>query len=263
MAPRSFRNLALVVTLGAAATALADERRFTYVYEPDVLEDGAWELEQWLTLRSGHEEGRFRVLDFRTEVEYGITEDLTTALYVNGAYEDVEEDGESEKEFEFEGISSEWKYRFTSPIADALGTMVYLELSVGEHELELEEKFIFGKHYESFVWSANVGLEQEREEEDEEVEKEAILEITAGAAYIFSPHWSAGVELRNHRAFPGDYFDFSDEESHAWFLGPNLHYGGDRFWATLTVLPQLALGGGLDLEHHERIEVRAIAGVSF
>ena len=46
----------IVLTLLAGSLAVqtthADERRFTYVYEPEVLPKGAWEFEQWVTLRT-------------------------------------------------------------------------------------------------------------------------------------------------------------------------------------------------------------------
>ena len=47
--------LALAVAVGAtmATGAGADQRYFTYSYEPKVLPAGAIELEQWATMRNG------------------------------------------------------------------------------------------------------------------------------------------------------------------------------------------------------------------
>ncbi len=37
--------------------ARADEKRFTYSYEPETLPGGAWEFEQWITLRTQRTKG--------------------------------------------------------------------------------------------------------------------------------------------------------------------------------------------------------------
>src|SRR5512139_1261548 len=78
---------------GTAATSLValalqdDERRFTYVYEPETLPAGAMEFENWVTLRTqrtsdvGQE--NFNRWDLRQELEYGVTDRYTVALYLN------------------------------------------------------------------------------------------------------------------------------------------------------------------------------------
>src|SRR5438477_13207286 len=61
--------------------------------------------------------------------------------------------------------------------------------------------------------------------------------------------------------------DFSHRVADAWFVGPNVHYARGKWWATLTVLPQVHgspdTRDGLELEEHEKIEVRLIAGINF
>jgi len=46
-----------------------------------------------------------------------------------------------------------------------------------------------------------------------------------------------------------------------------VHYGTSKWWATLTVLPQVSgrpdEEDGLNFSEHERIEVRLIAGINF
>ena len=62
----------------------ADERAFTYSYEAvSVLPKGGVELEQWITYRAGKEDGRFTRWDLREEIEFGVTDRYTTALYLN------------------------------------------------------------------------------------------------------------------------------------------------------------------------------------
>ena len=48
-----FITPAILATCLASPSVPADERRFTYVYEPETLPAGAMEFENWVTLRTG------------------------------------------------------------------------------------------------------------------------------------------------------------------------------------------------------------------
>ena len=59
----------------------------------------------------------------------------------------------------------------------------------------------------------------------------------------------------------------SNQEHAAWFAGPTLHYGAQKWWATATLLPQIGGwphedGSKLHLDEHERIETRLKIGVN-
>lgn len=254
---------------GDPASAHADERKFGYVYEADVLPKGQAEFEQHITSRAGKDGGRYARWDFREEFEYGLAEKLTTALYLN--FEDEFSSGvdgreDSEGGLDFAGISSEWKYQLSSPYTDPVGVAVYFEATSDfAHEAELEEKLIFSKNWERWVAAVNLSVEQEWEYEDEESEKEGVLELTAGLSRKLTSQWSAGLEFRNHREFE-DSFAFEDEEHSAFFLGPNIAFASGDAWATLSVLPQIYGEGesakdDLVLDEHERVEIRLLVGV--
>src|SRR5689334_20893004 len=58
-------------------------RRFTYIYEATTAAPGPVEMENWITWRtSPREERRFNSLDFRHELEFGLTERLQLAIYL-------------------------------------------------------------------------------------------------------------------------------------------------------------------------------------
>src|SRR6478736_2134537 len=84
---------AIVLALGAIIPqpASANERLFTYSYEPETMPQGAWEVEQWFTLRAGRNstvgQKDYQRWEFRTEAEYGVTDCYTVSLYVNESYE--------------------------------------------------------------------------------------------------------------------------------------------------------------------------------
>jgi uncharacterized protein DUF6662 len=262
--------------LGGAALILApgvqaDERVFTYSYEAvSVLPKGGVEFEQWITYSGGKESGNFARWDLREELEFGITDRYTTALYLN--FRDTHSDltaaaGDEVDEFEFKGISSEHKFQLMNPHTKPLGMLAYGEVTTDGNELELEEKLIFQKFFgPEERWNAvfNVIAEQEWEYEADETGEESVLEFTAGVSYRLNRNWALGLEARHHRVYEGMY---SDELANAWFVGPNVHYGTGKWWGTLTVLPQVAgdpdTRWGLELDEHTRIEVRLIAGYNF
>jgi len=255
------------VMLAVPPGLMADERAFTYSYEAtSVLPKGGVELEQWITSRAGKENGRFVRWDLREEIEFGVTDRYTTALYLN--FRNTHSDGVSSRsdtdDFEFKGISSEHKYQVLNPHLKPLGLLLYGEVTTDGEEVELEEKLVLQKLVgERWNFVFNAILEQEWEFEAGATEKELIVELTAGVSYRLSPHWSVGLEARNHRILE----DFDDQVANAFFLGPNIHWGTGKWWATLTVLPQVAgspeTDSNLELHEHERIEVRLIAGYNF
>ncbi len=263
-------RLLLVVLAIAALTAPAgaDERKFTYVYEPKTLPKGGIEFEQWATFRSEKQDGDFLRIDFREEFELGLTDRLTTALYLNFEYLNV--DGvtgiDDESEFEFEGVSSEWKYRLTDA-ASPISMLLYGELGVAEHEQELEAKFVVGKDVGDFTFAYNFILELAREEVEDptgetEWERESEIAHALGVSYRVAPGINVGLEGVARKLMEGT---FKETESHAYFVGPNVHVATKDWWATVTFLKQVDImeNSGLDLDHLEKYEVRLMFGVHF
>jgi len=256
----------------AGAPALADERFFTYVQDAEVLPKGAWEFEQWLTLRQGYPGGDRNfdqtIWDFRTEVEYGLTEKLSGALYLNFRQNQIisQQPGlDSDSEFSFEGVSAELKVQLLNPNTKPVGLALYFEPTYNGNEVELEYKLIFSKMIaDKWVLAANAIFEQEWEKEDGETQKESALEFTAGAAYRFTPNWSVGLEARYRSVYQGAALN--ERLGSAWFLGPNIHYGAAKWWATFTFLPQISgspSDGGINTTENAVYEARLIVGINF
>ncbi len=261
------QTIPLLAALGLAISQThADERLFTYSYQAEVLPKGRAEFEQWITHSRGKEEGVFSRWEFREELEYGLTEKLTTALYLNGrsTHSDGVPGRDDEDKFQFKGISSEWKYQLLNPYTQPVGLLAYGEVRYDGEEVELEEKLIFQKSFgEKWVLALNAAVEEEWAFESDETERELALEFSGGLSYRITPRWAIGLEALNRRFF-GDY---EGQLTDAYFVGPALHYGANRWWATLTVLPQVHgspdTRSGLQLDEYARIEVRLIAGVNF
>lgn len=258
----------------AASTlvAHADERFFTYVYESEVLPKGKWEFEQWLTYRKGHPAGdrniNQHIWDFREEIEYGVTDRLSVSGYLNFRNDQFvarTAGVQNSSDFNFKGVSAEFKYQLLSPNKHPVGLALYFEPLYGGNEQELEYKILLSKNLgEKWILAANAVYEQEWEHEEGVIAKEAVLEFTAGAAYRLTPHWSAGLEGRYHSVYLGHGLD--EHLGTGWFVGPNVHYGSSKWWATLTVLPQVAgnpSDGGINRTEHQTFESRLIFGLNF
>ena len=70
--------------------ACANERIFTYSYEPETMPAGAMEFEQWITLRTQRTKAvgqqNFNRWELREELEYGVTDNYQVSLYFNHDY---------------------------------------------------------------------------------------------------------------------------------------------------------------------------------
>jgi hypothetical protein len=273
------RLMTTVSVLAAGAlleSGRADERRFTYTYEPETLPAGGLEFEQWVTLRtqrtSGGEvkQGNYNLWELREELEFGATDNYSVSLYLNAAAEsfrDYSLDPPVDKSsFDFKGISIENRYLVLNPATHALGLTLYLEPRFSGDEAELEEKVILGQRHGDWKWAFNLTHATEWSDNLHTVEGE--VEASVGVARDLSPRWSVGLELRDHNELP----DYSIWENTALFVGPVLSYRQEKWWAALTVMPQIfganfnGNPGGhsfLELEAHERLNVRLLIGLSF
>lgn len=256
----------LLVTLPGVASA--NERHFTYTYETPVLPKGAAELETWTTLRVQREEHYLR-FDHRLEFELGVSDRVMTAWYLNFTGLSAVEEGAFVNEFEWKGVSNEWKFKLSDRVADPLGVGAYVEWGVGPAEIELEAKLLLDKQVGKLLIAGNVvgelELEMEPEVEGTEVEVELEPEIKVqadlGVAALVNDHVSIGVEIREDTII--GHGEFEHATIHA---GPTLGVSQGKWWVALSVLPQVvAFGpeveGNRELHDHEQVEGRLLLGL--
>jgi hypothetical protein len=89
-----FRLALALIFLFSFTIASADEAIFAWTYTTDLLPKGRWEFEQGVTSRWEKEHGTYSALDFREELEYGLTDDFQIALYLNHHYVDANDEVE-------------------------------------------------------------------------------------------------------------------------------------------------------------------------
>ncbi len=262
----------LLATLLLAGTALADNRIFTYTYEPEVEPKGDWELEQSVTSRLGRNaavgQQEYQKWEFRTEIEHGVTDRYTVGLYINDTYVHERDpvSGKTTDDNRFTGISIENRYQLLDPVENPVGLTLYLEPTWDGQNAELEQKIIIGQRHGEWKWAVNLSHATEWEGDINNYEGE--LELSAGLARNLTEHWTLGLEIRDHNELPL----YQQWENSVIYAGPTLSYHRQKWWAALSVMPQIygwnASGNPdqnphLELEGHERLNVRLIVGFSF
>lgn len=253
--------LTAVLVAAIALPASADERRFTYSEEAKTLPQGSFEFEQWATHSWSRDQGKFWELAFREELEYGITDRLSAAAYLN--FEIQHADGvpglKDDTIFEFQGVSLEGKYKLTDPAADFVGLLGYVEVGFGE-ETEVEIKLVASKDVGQFVFVYNFIWEYADEDNELGVSgspshiKGYLIENTLGASYTLDKSWAVGAEFLARTAFDKDF----DKVGTGYFIGPNAHYAAKDWWITMTFLVRTNRE-----EEFEKYEARVILGINF
>jgi hypothetical protein len=263
---------------GAMAAAHADEPLFGYIYTTDLLPKDQVEVTQWLTWRAKKATGTFDVVEARSEFEYGIADNFQLSAYFNyewaEAFHDNVIDGttlppetlaqlpvgpdDHLKTVQFTGFAVEGIWRILSPYTDPVGLAILIEPTVGPSLRELESRLILQKNFldDRLVFAFNATIAQELRslpgdpaeppgspESVKHWDKETDVNFGLAVSYRFIANWSAGLELQHEREWAGfDPFNAGQATNSAFFFGPTLHFGGEHFFATLTVLDQLPWG---------------------
>lgn len=290
--------LTLALTLTLTRGALADENLFGYVKGAETLPEDSWEIYQWLTSRADKGAGRYTALNTLTEFEYGVTNRLsvstslklqsidTSGLVIDGYLPRAIRYG-----LRYSGLEGSVKYNFRSPARDGFGLSAYFSLDLDRldpHSGQDKDKYsldarMLGQKYfleGQLVWVVNVGTEMTHATRgpvadlpadfdwttNPEIEWE--WQIGTGASYRFAPRWFVGLEMQYETEFETEV----GQERWSLFAGPSIHYGSERWWATLTWFGQIEGGGeqypgqpdtGLHLIEKTERELRVKFGVNF
>ncbi len=263
---------ALAGLVAGIATLHADDRRFTYSYEPETLPQGVTEFEQWITWRTQRnatvDQSNFNRFDLREELEYGVTDNYTVSLYLNNKVEHFREvsTASNVSQFTFDGISIENRYMVLNPADHAVGLTLYLEPRFSGVETELEQKIILGQRHGDWKWAINLTHATEWGDHFRTVDGE--VGVSVGVARQLGRRWSVGIELLDTNDLP----EYEKWANTVLYLGPVVSYRTEKWWAALTVMPQVSgLNFGTDadgekhfeLSAHERVNARLLFGVTF
>jgi hypothetical protein len=257
--------LGLFVLSFAPRSAHATERHFGFSYESSVLNPGTAEIQPWTTLRVGHVD-YYNATDARLGFDYGIVKNLEGAFYWN--FSTVAEDivvpstmpqKARLNDTELDSFALDLKYKLTDPVADAVGSALYLEGTLGPLLTSVEGRAIFDKQVGSVLLAANLvgrGIEH--------LELRSTSEVAFGAAcaagYFVTPTFVPSLEVRSENV-ASTRLDRS-----VLYAGPSVSLLTEGWWATLAVQPQLtafkgaSVGHHLDLDQNERLQARLLFG---
>jgi len=238
--------------------AFAGEGVFGWIYTLDLQPKGSVEFEQRLQLNQQQAAGTYEAWTARTELEYGLTNDLQIAGYINSYFTNANQNytnpeacGDSAsctagygvpesydpsspyRKSGIEGGSLEAIYRITNPVTSPVGVGLYLEPTIGKNKNEIEARLLLQSNFidDRLILAGNVVVanEQLKFVGNGNV-PESMLDILLGASYRFAPKWSAGVEARFHNDYAS--YNLQNQIQKATFVGPNVHYATKDWWVT-------------------------------
>ena len=229
-----------------ALPAAAEDQPFVTLYSTDIHERGEAEFEQWLHWKTGHTGATYDEFLARSEVEYGLLDDLQGSLYLSYDHSRTREPGGPADTDSFVGVQGELIYRLLNVHSDPLGLALYVEPSYSAEEHGIETKILLQKNFlhDALRWVVNVNFEDNWDRDQGGWNKVSALEFDTGLAYRFTPELSGGVEFDNERAFNGLVLGgTASQQSSAYYLGPTIHYEGEPFDVTLGAQAQLPMSG--------------------
>jgi hypothetical protein len=233
----------LLVTLH---TCFGGARHFTFLYEAPTAAPSSFESENYAT--SLFDEGKFIGMEFRHEIEMGITEHFQASIYfANWSYD------AAEGAAHYDSASAEFIYNLTNPVTDLAGISLYQEFGGGNRFFKSESKLIAQKNLGPLILLYNLTVEAESEGEGLS-EHAGEIQNTLGACYEITPRLSFGVEALYEVVLPGWR---TAEAANNFFIGPNISWRSNRWFAALTGLKQLT-----NTEDEPDYQVRTIFGIS-
>ena len=255
--PLHLLALASVAALATPAATQADEHLFGWVRGAETLPTRHFDAYQFITLRTGKAQGSYNGWDFNTEIEYGVTDKLQVGFAVEQHYFDIDgvEELDNMNQYRFGGIELTAKYRVLSPFKDKVGLALRLEAAylpyddvagIEQEEIDIAPEVILHKNFldDTLIFQLNAGIKMAwGKKPAEEYDYELTLQGGAGVSYRFAPGWFIGVEGHWRSEYPE--FDLGFHEHTVVFVGPSLHYGAEKWWATFSYGYQV-YGSGVD-----------------
>lgn len=288
----------LVCCIAIPPAAHADESLFGALKGAETLPENALEFVQHLTRRYDKGQGNYNALDAKTELEYGITNRLTAAVYLLGQAiqsEGLLINGYIPKDENYgmraSGLEASVKYNFLSPAKDDFGLATYFSTSYAwldphsgqdKKKLTFELELLLQKYFSDgeLIWVGNIGMESTMAQRgaiadlDPAVEWSTAPEMEigfragTGLSYRVAPNWFVGGEI----IYDTEFETAVGQERRSVQAGPTVHYGSKNWWATLSYLPQINGGGekydgqldnNLHLIEKTKQEIRLKIGFNF
>lgn len=246
---KRFRLLCIFILACWPLICFGGVRHFTFLYEASTSAPESLELETWTTWKRITDPDRLDAVDFRHELEYGVTDRLQVSVYLaDWFYENQRE----HSGFAYSDSAIELIYNLTNPVDDPIGLSIYGEIKSGDRLIELESKLIAQKNLGPLILAYNATLDAVWEGYSLQ-EREGEFQQAFGASYELSPRLSAGIELLHEFVF-SEWRD--DEKIRNLFVGPNVSYRRGNWFVTVATLAQAT-----NTADEPDLQVRTIFGI--
>ena len=246
---KKLRPLCILILASWPLICFSGVRHFTFLYEAPTSAPESLELETWTTWKRTTGPDRSDAVDFRHELEYGVTDKLQVSVYLaDWFYENQRE----HSGFAYSDSAIELIYNLTNPVDDPIGLSIYGEIKAGDRLIELESKVIAQKNFGPLILAYNATLEAVWEGHSLQ-EREGEFQQAFGASYELSPRLSAGIELLHEFVF-SEWRD--DKNIRNLFVGPNVSYRRGNWFLTVTALAQAT-----NTTDEPDLQVRTIFGI--
>jgi hypothetical protein len=246
---KKLRLACILILVLSPSISFGGVRHFTFLYEAPTSARGSLELENWVTWQRITDPNRSDQVDFRHELEYGVTDKFQVSIYLADWFY---ESNQEHSGFAYTDSAIELIYNLTNPVDDPIGLSFYGEIKAGDRLVELESKLIAQKNFGPLILAYNATMEAVWEGNELD-EREGEFSQAVGASYEISPRISAGIELLHEFVFP----KWRDEEKiRNLFVGPNVSYRRGNWFVTVTALAQAT-----DTEDEPDLQVRTIFGI--
>ena len=246
---KKLRLACILILAFSPSISFGGVRHFTFLYEAPTSARGSLEFENWVTWKRITDPNRSDEVDFRHELEYGVTDKFQVSVYLADWFYERNREGAG---FTYSDSAIELIYNLTNPVDDPIGISIYGEIKASDRLVELESKLIAQKNLGPLILAYNATLEAIWEGNDL-TEREGEFSQAFGASYEISPPISAGIELLHEFVFP----KWRDgEKIRNLFVGPNVSYRRGNWFVTVTALAQATAA-----EDEPDLQVRTIFGI--
>ena len=274
------------------------ENLFGILRGAEVLPKDALELTQHITRRYDKGQGTYEAIDSKTELEYGISEHASAAVYLLGQSirtEGLLINGYIPRDETYglrpSGVEASIKYNFLSPAKDDFGLSTYFSTSYSwldphsgqdKKKLTFELEMLMQKYFMDgeVIWVANAGMDSTMAQRAAIADLPADVEWSTapemeigfkagtGLSYRFAPKWFIGGEVVYETEFETEV----GQERRSVQAGPTLHYASKEWWLSVSYLPQISGGGekyagqtdeNLHLIEKTKQEIRLKVGFEF
>lgn len=292
---RLLSALLFAVISAISSASYAGEGSFGWIYGLDLQPKGELEFEQRLQLTRKQAAGTYDFWRARTEIQYGLTNDIQIAGYINSysvnaannytntaacpagpctsGFGVPENAGTPYRKTDVDGISLEAIWRITNPVTTPVGVGIYVDQTFGKLYDEFETRLLLQSNFldDSLIVATNIIYAAETIKFLDEPSNESMLDVLTGISYRFAPRWSAGLEHRFHNDYAGHRLQ--EHTQRANFIGPSIHYATKDWWVTAAWRHQIGgscwepgaaeCSGGKVWDSHGRDEVLLKVGRPF